>query len=118
MTENMKKFLEKVSNDKTLTEKASKLNKAGLIVFARELGFELTEADFEGQEGELEDAELDAVAGGSECACVVGGGGTAEGDCPACACVVAGFGSDAEGLCRCACPFGGVGAHRAGSWYD
>ena len=101
MTENMKNFLEKVSNDKALTEKASKLNKAGLIVFARELGFELTEADFEGQEGELEDAELDAVAGGSECACVV-----------------AGFGSDAEGLCRCACPFGGVGAHRAGSWYD
>ena len=46
MTENMKCFLAKVSEDKRLAEKAGKLEKAELIVLAKALGFELTEADF------------------------------------------------------------------------
>lgn len=114
MTENMKNFLKKVSEDKALAEKIGKLDKAELIALAKEMGIVLTEEDFKAREGELNEDELDAVAGGSECACAVGGGGTADGDCPACACVVAGLGNDEKGYCRCVCPVGGYGKHQFG----
>ncbi len=73
MSENMKKFLELVSKDETLKQKMQAFKdmepadaiSAG-ITLAKELGIELTEADFakEKSAGELSDDELDAVAGG------------------------------------------------------
>lgn len=79
----MKSFLEAVSKDETLIAKVVQMDKEALIALAKELGFDLTEADFEAQGGELNNDELNAVTGGGECACVVGGGGTASGNCPA-----------------------------------
>lgn len=109
MTENMKHFLEKVSGDKALIEKISKLAKAELITMAKELGFELTEADFVPQEGELSVDELDTVAGGGDCYCAVGGGGTAGEKDNACACVLGGFGNSSERHERCVCALAGAG---------
>ena len=53
MTENMKKFLEKVSADKALAEKFANLDKDAVVALAKELGIELTEADFAQPEGEI-----------------------------------------------------------------
>ena len=113
MTENMKKFLEALSKEKEPYEKASKLDKDALIALARELGIELTEADFAQPEGELNDDELDAVAGGSECICVGGGEGFRSTNAEQyCLCVLGGGGEKdarAGGGCRCACVLAGYG---------
>ena len=58
MTENMKCFLAKVSEDKALAEKASKLEKDELIVLAKEMGVNLTEADFAQTESDISEGEL------------------------------------------------------------
>ncbi len=138
MTDNMKKFLENISEDKEFIEK---LNKAGseeaVIRLAAEKGFTLTEEDLKPSvpTGELSADELDAVAGRVEttmetngaCGCVVGGGGKKtpygtqleESYDTACNCFVAGTGRGfhdygREGGTRCFCFTGGGGA----SWED
>jgi len=109
MSDNMKKFLELVSKDENLKQKMQSFNdmepekaiQAG-IALAKELGIELSEADFteEKSDGELNDDELDAVAGGGDCACIAGGGGTVYDDSDHfCPCIVYGQGSD---ICFCA----------------
>lgn len=112
MTENMKKFLEAVSKNEELTKKINAMTKEELLVLAKELGIELTEADFAEPAGELNDDELDAVAGGAECVCVLGGGGEAGGkwNNRVCACVAAGAGLDRDGKGRCGCSAAGWGA--------
>lgn len=124
MSENLKKFIEFVGNNPDLIEKAKQLKaddpeKATeiAIAFAKENGFELSEDDFEISEGKLSANELNAVAGGGTCACVIGGGGTeddsyASGYDNKCCCIVGGFGYDIWGDQRCACALGGGGAHQ------
>jgi len=46
MTENMKKLLELVSGNKELASKIGGMGKEDIIALAKELGVELTEADF------------------------------------------------------------------------
>ena len=109
MSDNMKKFLELVSKDEALKKKLQALNdmepakaiSAG-ITLAKELGIELSEADFAKEKSGdgLSDEELDAVAGGGDCACIAGGGGTVYDDSEHfCPCIVYGQGSD---ICFCA----------------
>ncbi len=127
MSENMKKFLELVSKDETLKQKMQAFKdmepadaiSAG-ITLAKELGIELTEADFakEKSGGELSDDELDAVAGGGGCGCAGagGGGGTDinDGDTYGCACVAYGQGGDGHvDDFNCFCFFGGAGVDNA-----
>lgn len=64
MTENMKNFLQKVSEDKALIKRLAGLNKAGLIAVAKELGIELTDMDFPVSHEEIADAQLIGVTGG------------------------------------------------------
>ena len=112
MNENLKKFLEKVSEDKALAEKVNAYNDpAALIDLAKELGVDLTEADLKKPVEELADDELDTVAGGSDvsCACAMGGGGTKDTNDKTCACVLAGVGYDRHGRERCLCGFAGYG---------
>lgn len=140
MTENMKKYLELISRDeeaqKKLNEqKSSSIQEAKerIIADAAEKGITLTEEDFaaNAETGELSDDELEAVAGGKECVCVIGGGGTATSEIyeDTCACVLAGAGrgygyvsnwetnlsGDKEldkvltGMERCVCAVGGYG---------
>ena len=108
MTENMKKFLEAVSQNEELQEKLNGMSKEDILAAAKALGIDLTEADF-AQNGEMDDDELDAVAGGGDCVCVVGGGGTADSNDKTCACVAGGWGERSGGKVRCKCFVGGSG---------
>ena len=121
MSDNMKKFLELVSKDEALKKKLQTLNdmepekaiQAG-IALAKELGIELSEADFanEKSDGELNDDELDAVAGG-DCGCAFGGGGSGTdnyGKEYTCGCVAYGEGGHRTFKdYNCLCPFVGAG---------
>ena len=81
MTERMKAFLQKVSADEELAAQVGALGQDGLIALSEQLGVGLTAADFAEASDELDDEELDAVAGGwrrpgdRNCACVVVGSG-------------------------------------------
>ena len=112
MNENLKKFLEKVSEDRALAEKVgAEKDPQALIALAKEMGFELTAADLERPAEELSDDELDTVAGGGDvsCACAMGGGGTKDSNDKTCACVLAGAGYSTQGRERCVCGFAGYG---------
>ena len=89
MTENMRKLLEIVSKDEALTAKIGAMGMEEILALAKELGIELTEADLEKPAvQELDDDDLDTVAGGSDvsCACAMGGGGTKDDNDKTCAC--------------------------------
>lgn len=112
MTENMKKFLEAVSRDAELTAKVGSMGMKELLALAGELGLELTEADFtKPAVQDLNDDELDVVAGGVavSCACAMGGGGTKDNNDRTCACVIAGGGYTKSGRERCVCGIAGYG---------
>ena len=119
MTENLKKFLEAVSKDEALQAKVNALesNKetvmADIIALAKELGIELTEADFAQPDGEISEDELETINGGRDtsygcptsgtvnnscyCAAAGGGGGKQkDDDIWGCACVAYGQGGDAK----------------------
>ena len=111
MTENLQKFLEAVSKNDAMIEKVNKMNKDELLAFAKDLGITLTEEDFEKPEKELSDDELDAVAGGGDCFCAYGGGGTSDNDDDTCACVLAGLGFTKNNSDRCVFSFAGYGTN-------
>ena len=130
MTGIMKNFLKKLSENKELAEKAAKLDKEALIALAKELGFELTEADFAQPEASLSEDELTVIHGGAtstqeeqdwadfnncsgpngtqDCFCAAGGGGQRDENGDVCACV--GYGQGYRGGQKCICPLVGVGA--------
>ena len=109
MTENMRKFLEEASKDREYLEKVNKAETPeAVIALAAEKGFILTAEDLKPDQptGELNDSELDAVAGGKECFCVLGGGGEAGNSDGICACVSYGAGTyeeDGKKKARCLC---------------
>lgn len=113
----MKKFLEEMEKNPELKAKIEELDKnpestpKDFIEAAAEYGVELKEEDFQpaGAQGELADDELDAVAGGGNCLCAVGGGGTDDAYHGTCACVVGGYGSGKDKYEGCACVIGGGG---------
>ena len=114
MTENMKKLLELISQNAELAEKLDAADKQAIIAIAKELGIDLTEADFVQQATELADDELDVVAGGAKCTCVGAGGGKAGGKDTPCGCVVGGAGEylagdDGQKIGRCICVMYGEG---------
>lgn len=110
MTENIKKLLEMLSTNEELQDKLSKASKDEIISIAKDNGITLSDADFE-QSGEFSDDELDSVAGGKQCKCIFGGGGTGESskDNKTCACVISGWGHQNNGDLRCHCTGGGIG---------
>ena len=110
MTENTKKFLEAVSKSEELAAKIGTMTKEELLALAKELGIELTDADFEKPAGELSDDELDTVAGGEMCYCLIGGTGydTLVNE-KTCVCVAGGGGEYEDGACRCVCIAAGGG---------
>ena len=118
MTDKLKAFLEEASKDRKFTEKLKEASTPeAVIALAAEKGFALTKEDLEAgvPTCEMSDDELDAVAGGKKCTCVVGGGGekSEDGKDRVCACVVGGWGdyqkSEYEFVQRCACAVGGGG---------
>ena len=140
MTENMKKYLELISQDDEARKKLNEQEpssiqeaKERIIADAAENGITLTEEDFDetAETDALSEDELEAVAGGKECYCAVGGGGTSTSSLyeDTCACVLAGTGdgygyvtkwvTDSSGerkvkdvitsMTRCACALAGYG---------
>ena len=109
----MKRFLEAVSGDKEFAEKLAKAETPeSVIAIAAENGFTLTAEDLEPSkvtDGEISDAEMDAVAGGKDCYCFLGGGGTGSSTQKTCACVADGFGFMECDDMRCACFGFGIG---------
>ena len=132
MTENIKKLLEKISQDEALQEKAKQMDsKEKLIAFARELGFELTEDDFKEEteqvkSGEIDDDELEAVAGGARCMCAAAGGGkqSKRSHEKRCACIGYGQGDWSNKKMqemygpRCTCIIGGDGFTYDGKTFN
>ena len=110
MTDNAKKFAEAVSKNEAMKKELETLGKndvAAVIKVAAKHGFTLTEEDFKAADmNEMNEDELEAVAGGV-CVCPYVGGGTGTGK--QCACVMGGKGTNDSGtLCGCAI----VGAGR------
>ena len=109
MTDNAKKFAEAVSKDEAMKKELEALGKndvAAVIKVAAKHGFTLTEEDFKAEAmEELDEDELEAVAGGA-CHCPVVGGGTGNGK--QCACVVGGKGESDSGR-LCVCVLAGIG---------
>jgi len=110
MTENAKKFLELLSSDEVLAARVAGKTKEELVEIAKEHGIPLCAKDFAPPAQVLSDDELDAVVGGGNCTCVLGGGGTPDEQNKTCACVVYGQGDTRSGSMRCMCPVGGAGA--------
>ena len=111
MIDNMKKFLELAAGDGELVERLNGMDKDAIIAEAQQRGIALSEADFAADtSAELSDDELDAVAGGGKCACVVCGVGKAGDNCKECDCSFGGGGvfEDKVNRCRCASIGGGV----------
>ena len=134
MTENMKKYLALISTDEAARKQLNEQEpssiqeaKEKIIADAAVKGITLTEEDFAdtADTGELSEEELEAVAGGKQCYCVLGGGGTATHSTEkTCACVLGGSGEgdiiekDLENpgrqpthhyRCRCTCCVAGYG---------
>lgn len=122
----MKNFLEAIEQNEELKAKIETLNAnpqaktEDFIALAGEYGFTLTAEDFAPVEAkvntELSDDELESVAGGGNCACFLGGGGTATKERElTCACVGCGGGEFYEyddpekKSARCVCVVYGEG---------
>lgn len=114
----MKEFLELLEKNPEVKQKVTEMDAnidtkvSDYIALAAEYGVKLTEADFQPSgEQELSEDELDAVAGGKNCLCVIGGGGTGEEatKTKTCACVVCGYGYMEDDKRRCFCTAGGSG---------
>ena len=108
MTDNAKKFAEAVSKDEAMKKELEALGKndvVAVIKVAAKHGFTLTEEDFKAEAmEELDEDELEAVAGG--CCCAGIGGGTGSGK--QCVCVLGGKGENDSGR-LCVCALAGVG---------
>ena len=112
MTDNMKKFLEAVSQDKEFLEKLTGAETPEAVVaLAAEKGFTLTEEDVKRESApvEVSDDELDAVAGGDDCGCAIAGVGVSSGDQGGCGCWLGGVGAMKDNSLRCVCPVAGGG---------
>ena len=99
MTDNLKKFLEAASSDADLAEKVNSAQTLDAVIsLAKEKGFVLTAEELQPDSSarELDDDEVEAVAGGKACACVFGGGGEPtnyrKSKDLTCACVMTGVG--------------------------
>ena len=63
--EQLKAFLEKVKGDTSLQEKLKAASDAdGVVAIAKEAGFSISADDLKNATAEIEDAELEAAAGG------------------------------------------------------
>ena len=66
--EQLKAFIAKVQGDTSLQEKLKAASDAdGVVAIAKEAGFSISADDFKNTTAEIEDAELEAAAGGDNC---------------------------------------------------
>ena len=65
-----------------------------------------------GKEKDLEEKELETVAGGNDCLCILAGVGESSCSDKACGCAFGGGGEYTDGRNRCWCAMGGNGESR------
>ncbi len=122
MTQNAKKFIEMVSQDKELENKINNLNPDAQDILdqvakvAAEHNFDLTAEDFASQEKELDEDELAVVAGGAACSCIGKGVGGSTSGSDLCR-----MNQEASGVSdmHCSCTVYGSGdysSYMIGSW--
>ena len=132
MTEKGMHVIEQICADEARREKLTSLEtNEEVLKFAKECGYELTAEDLSTEVSDktkLDREELETVAGGGVCVCVIGGGGraTKEGQ-NVCACVAAGAGTTTlwcsdtgNGVAqafRCICTGGGGGKDKSAEDY-
>ncbi len=127
MSEKAKQFIKQINQDQALYQEFFALSDQlkgsndrqqilleHILPFAKRHGFDLSAEDFSSVEGEMDESELAAIAGGGGCGCVVGGGGSGtqdvDGDSYTCACVLSGMGGGPQGDDgNCICPVVGGG---------
>ncbi len=125
MTEKAKEFLKHMSEDEALRQKMTELSKEQdeetakniLLTLAEEAGYSLSVEDFAIEQGEVNEAELDAVVGGwKQCVCPLGGYGAEDNDGHRCSCALFGSGyqkatrnASRSEVHRCYCFLGGYG---------
>lgn len=131
MNEKARQFIEKAQNDEDVKAKLKDIAEqfkgapqneetqikaiSAIIPIAKEKGFDIKPEDFQIQEGEVQDGELENIAGGGGCMCAAagGGGGTDayDGNTYGCACVFYGQGGDGSASdFNCYCVAAGAGA--------
>ena len=126
----MKKFLEELEKNPELKAKMEELSKdpastpKDFIKAAAEYGVEIKEEDFQpvSAQGELQDDELGAVAGGyvfepdlesgESCTCTYFGAGVSDEYHDDCTCIQSGVGAGEWGYAGCWCVFSGSGNDR------
>lgn len=78
MSESVKAFIEAAKADPELNEKLTRMTTEEIVAVAKEMGFELSVEDFAAPTSEMNEAELDNVAGGfgsGSCGCLLSGAG-------------------------------------------
>ena len=129
MTNNLKEFLKKANSNDEIFSKLEELKQeqnkdkiiAKTIEIAAQYNIILTPSDFEQCEEEIDDEEMQAVAGGfKRCTCYVGGGGKADEDGKACGCVAYGYGDlrEESKTHRCECIAMGTGYDNGHTYGD
>lgn len=104
MTDQAKRFLDEVSQDKAFIEKLTSAGTPGeVIALAAEKGYTLTEEDLKPETAgvKLDDDELNAVSGGTGCGCWGYGLGKTDSGERACNCIVYGEGLVYGKSCAC-----------------
>lgn len=94
MNENVRAFLDKISEDREWIEGYRDIEDRDTAISiavekATELGIPLSADDFEPQQEELSEDELASIVGAGRCSCALGGGGSDDND-GVCACVMVG----------------------------
>lgn len=113
MTENMKKFLEKVSPHGELAKRIQPMTNGQIIHMAQEMDISLTVKDFEESEQDVVlDEEPSWVAGGSKCGGVWGGAGNGGDGHKKCTCWKNGSSKFGGSCDRCSCAAFGEGATK------
>ena len=115
VNENLRAFLEAAKDDPELCERLTKMAAGELVAAAKEKGIDLTEEDLTPPAGELDDAELNSIAGGKKSGCFISGYDTnghdsVDGKAYTCFCLAYGQGGDERwGDANCFCVIGGQG---------
>jgi len=108
MTEKGKKIIAEACKNPKLSEALKNVkSKEEAVKFLNNNGFACSLEDFADEKGSAKNGKVSleeaaAVAGGTTCACVIGGGGT-----HTCACALIGEGGPGDGSTVCYCVGGG-----------
>lgn len=119
MSENLKKFLEYVSQNEQLKQEIESLGEEGskeklilkAVEAAKAAGLELSAADFDtlSSDDTLSEEELAGVAGGDRCFCALAGVGDSSDYRNPCLCSLGGGGTGTKKEHTCGCVMAGVG---------